>query len=66
LVAREALGRRGAYQPTKNAAERTADIMHQALKRGPDAIAALRHFVTQLSPVEERKLRDLLARMPHP
>src|SRR4051812_30538570 len=38
LVIRDAEGRRGAYRPTKNAAERTAEVMHQALDRGPDPI----------------------------
>ncbi|MEW1656770.1 BlaI/MecI/CopY family transcriptional regulator [Streptomyces sp. NPDC093707] len=60
LVVRDAAGRRGAYRPAKNAAERTAEIMHEALGRGPDPIAALQQFVTGLSPQEERALRDLL------
>src|SRR5512147_462841 len=61
LVLRDADGRRGAYRPTKNAAELTAEAMHEALDRGPDPIAALQHFVTRLSPEEERALRALLA-----
>lgn len=61
LVLRDADGRRGAYRPAKNAAELTAEAMHEALDRGPDPIAALQQFVTGLSPEEERALRDLLA-----
>ncbi|MEU6807865.1 BlaI/MecI/CopY family transcriptional regulator [Streptomyces sp. NPDC046831] len=60
LVLREVDGRRGAYRPAKSAAELTAEAMHAALDRGPDAIAALRQFVTGLSPEEGRALRDLL------
>ncbi|MEU6765566.1 BlaI/MecI/CopY family transcriptional regulator [Streptomyces sp. NPDC046853] len=60
LVLRDAEGRRGAYRPVKNAAEMTAEAMHQALDRGPDPIATLQQFVTGLSPEEEGALRDLL------
>ncbi|MER6686913.1 MULTISPECIES: BlaI/MecI/CopY family transcriptional regulator [Streptomyces] len=61
LVLRDADGRRGAYRPAKNAAELTAEAMHEALDRGPDPIAALQQFVTGLSSEEERALRELLA-----
>lgn len=61
LVLRDADGRRGAYRPAKNAAELTAEAMHEALDRGPDPIAALQQFVSGLSAEEERALRDLLA-----
>lgn len=60
LVIRDAHGRRGSYRPAKNAAESTAEAMHQALDRGPDPIAALQQFVSGLSPDEERALRDFL------
>ncbi|QHC23129.1 BlaI/MecI/CopY family transcriptional regulator [Streptomyces sp. GS7] len=60
LVVRDADGRRGAYRPAKDAAQLTAEVMHQALDRGPDRVAALQHFVTGLGPDEERALRDLL------
>ncbi|WP_405867721.1 MULTISPECIES: BlaI/MecI/CopY family transcriptional regulator [unclassified Streptomyces] len=60
LVLRDAGGRRGAYRPAKNAAQMTAEAMHRALDRGPDPIAALRQFVTGLSPVQEAALRELL------
>lgn len=60
LVLREADGRRGVYRPAKSAAELTAQAMHDALGRGPDPVAALRQFVTGLSPEQERTLRDLL------
>ncbi|MEU1271022.1 BlaI/MecI/CopY family transcriptional regulator [Streptomyces sp. NPDC005799] len=60
LVLRDADGRRGAYRPAKNAAQMTAEAMHQALDRGPDPIAALQHFVTGLRPEEETALRELL------
>jgi predicted transcriptional regulator len=60
LVLRDVDGRRGAYRPAKNAAELTAEAMHEALDRGPDPIAALQQFVTGLSPREEEALRDLL------
>lgn len=62
LVLRDAGGRRGAYRPVKNAAELTAEAMHEVLDRGPDPIAALQQFVTGLSPEEERALRALLRR----
>ncbi|MEU9238689.1 BlaI/MecI/CopY family transcriptional regulator [Streptomyces sp. NPDC048385] len=61
LVLRDADGRRGAYRPAKNAAELTAEAMHEALDRGPDPIAALQQFVSGLSPEEERALRNLFA-----
>ncbi|TWV55656.1 BlaI/MecI/CopY family transcriptional regulator [Streptomyces misionensis] len=61
LVLRDADGRRGAYRPSKNAAELTAEAMRRALDRGPDPIAALQQFVTGLSHEEERALRELLA-----
>ncbi|GAA2736816.1 CopY family transcriptional regulator [Streptomyces nogalater] len=53
-------GRRGAYRPARNAAELTAQATHEALGRGPDPFAALRHFVTGLSAEEERVPRKLL------
>jgi predicted transcriptional regulator len=60
MVLRDADGRRGTYRPTKNAAELTAEVMHQALDRGPDPIAALQQFVSGLSEPEERALRAFL------
>ncbi|MFJ9736429.1 BlaI/MecI/CopY family transcriptional regulator [Streptomyces sp. NPDC101169] len=60
LVLRDAGGRRGAYRAAKDAAELTAEAMHEALDRGPDPIGALRRFVTGLSADEERALRELL------
>ncbi|MFI1169037.1 BlaI/MecI/CopY family transcriptional regulator [Streptomyces sp. NPDC020801] len=60
LVLREVDGRRGAYRPAKNAAQLTAEAMHEALDRGPDPIAALQQFVTGLSAEEERALREVL------
>ncbi|MGH4028747.1 BlaI/MecI/CopY family transcriptional regulator [Actinomycetota bacterium Odt1-20B] len=61
LVLRDADGRRGAYRPAKNAAEHTADAMHQALGRGPDPIASLQQFVTGLGPEEGAALRRMLS-----
>ncbi|MFF2848738.1 BlaI/MecI/CopY family transcriptional regulator [Streptomyces sp. NPDC058001] len=61
LVLHDPGGRRGAYQPAKNAAEMTAEAMRQALERGPDPIGALQQFVSGLSPDEEQALRELLA-----
>lgn len=60
LVLRDADGRRGAYRPAKSAAELTAEVMHEALDRDPDPIAALRRFVTDLTPEERAALRNLL------
>ncbi|UFR00606.1 BlaI/MecI/CopY family transcriptional regulator [Streptomyces sp. Go40/10] len=60
LVRRDADGRRGAYRAARKAAEMTAAVMHEALDRDPDPIAALRHFVTGLSAEEEGALRELL------
>ena len=34
--------------------------MHEALDRDPDPVAALRRFVTNLTPKEKAALRDLL------
>ncbi|MGW5663902.1 BlaI/MecI/CopY family transcriptional regulator [Streptomyces sp. NPDC003758] len=64
LVLRDVDGRRGAYRPAKNAAELTAEAMHEALDRGPDPIATLQQFVSGLSPEEEQALRDLLGGRP--
>lgn len=61
LVLRDTEGRRGAYRPAKNAAELTAEAMHEALDRGPDPTATLQHFVFGLSPEQEQTLRDLLS-----
>ncbi|MEW2494320.1 BlaI/MecI/CopY family transcriptional regulator [Streptomyces nodosus] len=66
LVLRDVDGRRGAYRPSKDAAELTAEAMHQALDRGPDPIAALQQFVSGLSPEEEQALRDVLDERPFP
>lgn len=60
MVLRDADGRRGAYRPARDAAELIAETMHEALDRGPDPIAVLRHFVTGLSTGEARALRELL------
>ncbi|MCQ9182514.1 BlaI/MecI/CopY family transcriptional regulator [Streptomyces sp. IBSBF 2953] len=60
LTLRDADGRRGAYRPTKNDAELTAEAVHEALDRGLDPIAALQQFVTGLSQEEERALSALL------
>ncbi|MGW5047558.1 BlaI/MecI/CopY family transcriptional regulator [Streptomyces griseoluteus] len=60
LVLRDADGRRGAYRPARDAAELVAEAMHDALDRGPDPIAALKHFVTGLSAGEARALKELL------
>jgi predicted transcriptional regulator len=64
LVLRDVDGRRGAYRPAKNAAELTAEAMHEALDRGPDPIATLQQFVSGLRPEEEQALRDLLGERP--
>ncbi|MFF3904821.1 BlaI/MecI/CopY family transcriptional regulator [Streptomyces sp. NPDC001848] len=66
LVLRDVDGRRGAYRPAKNAAELTAEAMHEALDRGPDPIATLQQFVSGLSPEEEQALRALLGGRPLP
>ncbi|MEU7423350.1 BlaI/MecI/CopY family transcriptional regulator [Streptomyces sp. NPDC040750] len=60
LVLRDADGRRGAYRPARNAAELTAEAMHETLYRGPDPIATLQQFVTRLTAEEEQALRRLL------
>jgi predicted transcriptional regulator len=60
LVVRDAGGRRGAYRPTRDAAELTAELMHRTLDRGLDRLGALQHFVSGLDAAEERALRDLL------
>jgi len=60
LVVREVDGWRGAYRPAKNAAELTAEALHEALGPGPDPIATLQPFVSVLSPEGKQALRDLL------
>ncbi|MFE0348787.1 BlaI/MecI/CopY family transcriptional regulator [Streptomyces griseoluteus] len=60
LVLRDGGGRRGAYRPARDAAELSAEAMHDALDRGPDPIAVLQHFVTGLSAGEARALKELL------
>ncbi|POX43207.1 CopY family transcriptional regulator [Streptomyces sp. Ru73] len=60
LVVRDAGGRRGAYRPAKDAAELTAEMMHQALDKGPDPIAALERFATGLSAEQAAALRGFL------
>ncbi|WP_406430467.1 BlaI/MecI/CopY family transcriptional regulator [Streptomyces sp. NBC_00631] len=60
LVLRDADGQRGAYRPARDAAELTAEAVHEALDRGPDPIAALQHFVTGLNMDEARALRGVL------
>lgn len=64
LVLRDADGRRGAYRPTRDRAELTAEAMHDALDRGPDPIATLQHFVAGLTTEEARALRELLGQSP--
>lgn len=60
LVVRNADGRRGAWRTVPEAAARTADLMHDLMKRGPNHLAVLQQFVTALDPADERALRDLL------
>lgn len=60
LVVHDPSGRRGSYRPAKDAAEVTAEQMHELLDRGPDRLQALERFVTALRPSDEKALRAFL------
>lgn len=59
-VIHDPAGRRGSYRAAKDAAEVTAEQMHELLDRGPDRLQALERFVTALRPSDERALRAFL------
>ncbi|KUN89449.1 CopY family transcriptional regulator [Streptomyces bungoensis] len=60
VVARQRQGRGYAYVPVQDAQGLTARRMHSELDRDSDREAVLARFVAQLSPDDERILRDLL------
>ncbi|MET7984515.1 MULTISPECIES: BlaI/MecI/CopY family transcriptional regulator [unclassified Streptomyces] len=60
IVRRERLGRGYAYVPVQDPHGLTARRMHTELDRDDDRETALARFVAQLSPDDERLLRDLL------
>jgi predicted transcriptional regulator len=60
IVGRERLGRGYAYFPVQDPHGLTARRMHTELDRDDDRETALARFVAQLSPDDERLLRDLL------
>ncbi|MGW0996041.1 BlaI/MecI/CopY family transcriptional regulator [Streptomyces sp. NPDC002520] len=60
VVARHRQGRGYAYLPVQDAHGLTARRMHTELDRDTDRETVLARFVAQLSPDDERILRDLL------
>ncbi|OIJ62521.1 BlaI/MecI/CopY family transcriptional regulator [Streptomyces mangrovisoli] len=60
VVARTRQGRGFAYHPVQDAQGLTARRMHGELDRDRDRETVLARFVAQLSPDDERILRDLL------
>ncbi|MEV7689841.1 BlaI/MecI/CopY family transcriptional regulator [Streptomyces bungoensis] len=60
VVARQRQGRGYAYVPVQDAQGLTARRMHSELDRDSDRETVLARFVAQLSPDDERILRDLL------
>ncbi|MFD4549350.1 BlaI/MecI/CopY family transcriptional regulator [Streptomyces sp. NPDC058466] len=60
VVGREWQGRGYAYFPVQDPHGLTARRMHSELDRDEDRETALARFVAQLSPDDERLLRDLL------
>ncbi|GAA5012977.1 BlaI/MecI/CopY family transcriptional regulator [Streptomyces siamensis] len=60
IVGRERQGRGYAYFPVQDPHGLTARRMHTELDRDDDRGTALARFVAQLSPDDERLLRDLL------
>ncbi|MCF3134920.1 BlaI/MecI/CopY family transcriptional regulator [Streptomyces olivochromogenes] len=60
IVDRQRQGRGYAYVPVQDAQGLTARRMHTELDRDSDREAVLARFVAQLSPDDERVLRDLL------
>ncbi|MGW7103561.1 BlaI/MecI/CopY family transcriptional regulator [Streptomyces sp. NPDC054838] len=59
-VARERSGRGYAYFPVRDAHGLTARRMHRELDKDSDRETVLARFVSELSPDDERVLRDLL------
>jgi predicted transcriptional regulator len=60
MVRRDADGRRGAYRPATDAAQRAADLMARVLETAPDPAAALLRFADGLSEERRRTLRNSL------
>ncbi|GGZ96437.1 BlaI/MecI/CopY family transcriptional regulator [Streptomyces echinoruber] len=60
IVARRRQGRGYAYYPVQDPQGLTARRMHSELARGGDRERVLARFVEQLSPDDERILRELL------
>jgi predicted transcriptional regulator len=60
MVGRRRQGRGYAYHPVQDAHGLTARRMHSELDRDTDRETVLARFVAQLSPDDERILRDLL------
>lgn len=63
LAQRERRGRAYVYWPTMSEAELTAQRMGAALDRANDREKTLARFVDQLSPEDERDLRQILSRL---
>lgn len=61
LITRDA-NRRGAWRAAADPADQVAQVMTQALTRGPDRTAVLQRFIGRLSSADEAALRSLLAR----
>ncbi|WP_412537853.1 BlaI/MecI/CopY family transcriptional regulator [Longispora sp. K20-0274] len=62
LVERSTGDRRSRYSPVKNATQLAAERMREVLTTVGDRAEALQHFVTSLSPEDDRALRAALDR----
>lgn len=60
FLRREMVGRAYVYQPTKERAEHTADLMDELLTESGDRSVTLLRFVDRMSPGEIERLREAL------
>jgi len=60
FLTREREGRAFRYQPVKDRAEHTAELMHALLSDSGDASITLLRFLDQMSPAEVKRLKRAL------
>lgn len=60
FLSRERDGRAFRYQPTKDRAEHTAELMHELLSGSGDTSVTLLRFLDHMSPVEVARLKQAL------
>ena len=60
FLTREKTGRAFAYQPTKDRAAHTAELMHELLSDSGDTSVTLLRFLDQMSPTEVNRLKRAL------